>query len=42
MSGKAGDIIAVAGDPTTDVRVLESVKFVMKGGTIVRNDFGAK
>jgi imidazolonepropionase-like amidohydrolase len=36
------DIIAVAGDPTTDVRVLESVKFVMKGGVIVRNDFANK
>lgn len=41
-AGHYADIIAVAGDPTTDVRVLESVKFVMKGGTIVRNDFGAK
>jgi imidazolonepropionase-like amidohydrolase len=36
------DIIAVTGDPTSDVRVLESVKFVMKGGTIVRNDVAAK
>jgi imidazolonepropionase-like amidohydrolase len=40
--GHYADIIAVAGDPTTDVRVLESVKFVMKGGTVVRNDFVAK
>ena len=40
--GHYADVIAVAGDPTTDVRVLESVKFVMKGGTVVRNDFGAK
>ena len=36
------DIIAVSGDPLSDVRVLESVKFVMKNGAVVRNDFGAK
>jgi len=40
--GHYADIIGVAGDPTTDVRVLESVKFVMKGGAVVRNDFVAK
>jgi imidazolonepropionase-like amidohydrolase len=40
--GHYADIIGVAGDPTTDVHVLESVKFVMKGGAVVRNDFGAK
>ena len=33
------DLIAVTGDPLADVRVLESVKFVMKGGAVVRNDF---
>jgi imidazolonepropionase-like amidohydrolase len=36
------DIIAVSGDPLADVRVLESVKFVMKNGAVVRNDFSAK
>jgi len=49
-SGKVGalepdhyaDIIAVSGDPLSDVRVLESVKFVMKNGAVVRNDFNAK
>ncbi len=49
-SGKVGalepdhyaDIIAVSGDPLSDVRVLESVKFVMKNGGVVRNDFSAK
>jgi imidazolonepropionase-like amidohydrolase len=40
--GHYADIIAVAGDPSTDVHVLESVKFVMKGGAVVRNDFVAK
>ncbi len=41
-TGHYADIIAVSGDPTSDVRTLESVKFVMKGGTAVRNDFAAK
>src|SRR5713226_9020754 len=36
------DVIAVSGDPLSDVHVLESVKFVMKNGAIVRNDFSAK
>ena len=40
--GHFADIIAVSGDPTADVRVLESVKVVMKGGTIVRNDLAGK
>ena len=41
-TGHYADIIAVAGDPVSDVRALESVKFVMKGGTVVRNDLAAK
>ena len=36
--GKYADIIAVAGDPTADVTEMERVKFVMKGGLVVRND----
>jgi imidazolonepropionase-like amidohydrolase len=40
--GHYADLIAVSGDPTSDVRVLESVKFVMKGGAVVRNDYAAK
>ena len=37
--GKFADIIAVSGDPLSDIAQLEHVKFVMKGGQIVRNDF---
>ncbi len=32
--GHYADIIAVDGDPTQDVRVLEHVRFVMQGGTV--------
>lgn len=38
--GKIADIIAVQGDPLTDVTVLEHVGFVMKGGAVVKNDYG--
>jgi imidazolonepropionase-like amidohydrolase len=34
--GRFGDLIAVAGDPLADVRVLQSVAFVMKGGEVVK------
>jgi imidazolonepropionase-like amidohydrolase len=37
--GHYADVIAVSGDPLADVHILQSVKFVMKGGTIARNDF---
>jgi imidazolonepropionase-like amidohydrolase len=40
--GHYADIIAVNGDPLSNVRLLESVKFVMKGGAVVRNDVAAK
>jgi imidazolonepropionase-like amidohydrolase len=39
--GRFADVVAVSGDPLTDVRVLESVRFVMKGGAVVRNDLSA-
>ena len=32
------DIIAVSGDPLKDVKELGNVKFVMKGGTVFKND----
>ena len=36
--GKFADIIAVAGDPLQDITEMQRVKFVMKGGAIVRDD----
>jgi imidazolonepropionase-like amidohydrolase len=36
--GKFADIIAVSGNPLADLSEMERVKFVMKGGLIVRND----
>jgi imidazolonepropionase-like amidohydrolase len=36
--GKFADIIAVDGDPLADTSVLEHVKFVMKGGDVVKNE----
>ena len=36
--GKYGDLVAVAGDPLADVSEMERVKFVMKGGVVVRDD----
>jgi len=35
--GKFADLIAVDGDPLTDLTVLQQVKFVMKGGTVVKD-----
>ncbi|TPE59487.1 amidohydrolase family protein [Sandaracinobacter neustonicus] len=34
--GYQADLIAVAGDPLADVKVLKAVDFVMKGGTVVK------
>lgn len=36
--GKYADLIAVAGDPLSDITELQRLKFVMKGGVIVRKE----
>jgi imidazolonepropionase-like amidohydrolase len=46
MKGKLGliapgayaDVVAVAGDPLTNVKILENVGFVMRDGKVFRND----
>ncbi len=35
--GRFGDMIAVSGDPLTDVAVLQNVAFVMKGGDVFKS-----
>jgi imidazolonepropionase-like amidohydrolase len=37
--GKWADMVAVDGDPVKDVRTLENVKFVMKGGEVYKNEY---
>ena len=41
-AGKFADVIAVTGDPLQDVRTLENVGFVMKGGEVVKDGIAAK
>jgi imidazolonepropionase-like amidohydrolase len=37
--GKFADLIAVSGDPLADIGEMQRVKVVIKGGTIVKNEF---
>jgi len=36
QAGRFADIVAVSGDPLTDIKQLENVSFVMKGGVVVK------
>lgn len=40
--GKYADLIAVPGDPLLDALVLQRVRFVMKGGRVIKNDVAAR
>jgi len=35
-AGRYGDLVGVAGDPLADVKLLQSIGFVMKGGEVVK------
>lgn len=41
-AGKFADLVAVAGNPLEDLRLLEQVEFVMKGGKVVRSELGGR
>jgi imidazolonepropionase-like amidohydrolase len=37
-TGRSADVIAVKGDPLIDVKLLETVAFVMKEGTVYKHE----
>jgi len=41
-AGKFADLIAVAGDPLKEIAELERVRFVMKGGAIIKDELTAR
>jgi len=40
--GKYADIVAVAGDPLQDITEMQRVKFVMKGGKVIKNELAVQ
>ncbi|MGA3235605.1 MAG: amidohydrolase family protein [Bryobacteraceae bacterium] len=40
--GKFADLIATLGDPLQDITEMQRVKFVMKGGAVIKDDLGAQ
>ena len=37
-SGKLADLVGIDGDPLEDISSYRKIRFVMKGGEVVRND----
>jgi imidazolonepropionase-like amidohydrolase len=40
-TGKFADVVALAGDPLKDITELQRVRFVMKGGKVIRDDLSS-
>ena len=40
--GKFADLIATSGDPLQDITEMQRVKFVMKGGAVIKDELGAR
>ena len=40
--GKYADLIATSGDPLHDITEMQRVKFVMKGGVVIKDDLGER
>ena len=40
--GRFADLIATSGDPLEDITEMQRVKFVMKGGAVIKDDLGVK
>jgi imidazolonepropionase-like amidohydrolase len=41
-AGAYADVVAIAGDPIENVKLLENVAFVMKDGKVFKNDLTSK
>jgi imidazolonepropionase-like amidohydrolase len=41
VEGRFADLIAVSSDPLRDIRALERVGFVMKGGTVIKDELSS-
>ena len=40
--GKFADLIATSGDPLQDITEMQRVKFMMKGGAVIKDELGAR
>jgi imidazolonepropionase-like amidohydrolase len=40
--GKFADLIATSGDPLQNIAEMQHVKFVMKGGVVIKDEIGSR